>query len=218
MKRMITDKPEDNYSAALNLFYIKGQETWVRGGGTAPSYSDVTLDSYIKELCKSHDAEINTKLNPEEFSYLMAETLFDGPDTIEGLLATLYTAGWAFSVLRWKLEAYENTGIPPIVPEETEFIDAVISVNSKIALQDTAIEKMSKLTEAIGEYKRTSPNSPESVTADIGVVEAVAEVYIALVQLIKVMQLNHPNIYTELDNIIKKKLKRSPKISCQDEE
>lgn len=35
MNRLTTDKPRDNTETALNLFYIKGHETWVRGGGPA---------------------------------------------------------------------------------------------------------------------------------------------------------------------------------------
>ena len=36
------------------------------------------------------------------------ESLFDGIDTLEGIVATLYTAGWAFAELRARLELYEN--------------------------------------------------------------------------------------------------------------
>ena len=33
MKRLTTNCPDNNLDAALNLFYIKDSETWVRGGG-----------------------------------------------------------------------------------------------------------------------------------------------------------------------------------------
>ena len=32
MKRLTTNCPDNNLDAALNLFYIKDSETWVRGG------------------------------------------------------------------------------------------------------------------------------------------------------------------------------------------
>ena len=35
MKRLTTEKPQGNVENALNLFYIKDKETWIRGGGTA---------------------------------------------------------------------------------------------------------------------------------------------------------------------------------------
>ena len=35
MNRITTDHPSDNIETALNLFYIKNGETWVRGGGVS---------------------------------------------------------------------------------------------------------------------------------------------------------------------------------------
>ena len=36
--RLTTDNPQNNVETALNLFYIKDGETYVRGGGPAPDY------------------------------------------------------------------------------------------------------------------------------------------------------------------------------------
>ena len=114
MKRLTTDNPEGNDSAALNLFYIKDQETWVRGGGSAPDYPDVTLNSWIRGIIKTYGTDKDTaNLDDEELSGAMSELLFNGTDTIEGVIATLYAAAWAFSTLRWRLERYENTGLNP---------------------------------------------------------------------------------------------------------
>ena len=33
MKRLTTDTPKDNFEMALNLFYVKDKEVWVRGYG-----------------------------------------------------------------------------------------------------------------------------------------------------------------------------------------
>lgn len=59
MKRLTTDNPKDNIEAALNLFYIKGHETWVRGGGTGPEYADVRLFDYTRQLIKAHIPDVD---------------------------------------------------------------------------------------------------------------------------------------------------------------
>lgn len=41
------------------------------------------------------------------------DILLDGTDTIEGIVATLNTAAWAFSALRERLKEYEDTGLAP---------------------------------------------------------------------------------------------------------
>ena len=43
----------------------------------------------------------------------MYEWMFDGTESVNGLIATLYTAAWAFSELRHRLAAYEDTGMEP---------------------------------------------------------------------------------------------------------
>lgn len=110
MERLTTDNPRDNIETALNLFYIKDGETWVRGGGDAPGYPDVRLFDYARKLIRAHGAEelIEPDSEDQELADQIAECLFDGVDTIEGLIATLYTAAWAFSALREKLKRYED--------------------------------------------------------------------------------------------------------------
>lgn len=108
MKRLITDNPQDNFSTALNLYYNKDRMTWVRGGGDAPDYPDVTLPDYMRQIIKKHDIDLGEPLSDEEMDELMTELLFDGTDTIEGILATLYTTAWAFSIIRDHLAEYES--------------------------------------------------------------------------------------------------------------
>lgn len=52
MKRLTTNCPDNNLDAALNLFYIKDFEAWVRGGGDGPDYPDIRLYDFIRKAAK----------------------------------------------------------------------------------------------------------------------------------------------------------------------
>ena len=52
MKRLTTNCPDNNIDAALNMFYIKDSETWVRGGGDGPDYPDIRLYDFIRKAAK----------------------------------------------------------------------------------------------------------------------------------------------------------------------
>lgn len=107
-KPVVSDDPQDNVSTALNLFYVKDGWTWVRGGGPAPDYADVSLCDYIRLIAKEHGLDM-AEGDDDAISMEMAELLFDGTSTIDGIVATLYTAAWAFAELREKLKGYEAT-------------------------------------------------------------------------------------------------------------
>lgn len=104
---LVNDDPQDNVSTALNLFYAKNGETWVRGGGPGPEYEDISLNDYIRLIAKEHNLEMAKNESDEEISFEMAELLLDGTGTMEGIVATLYTAAWAFAELRERLKGYE---------------------------------------------------------------------------------------------------------------
>lgn len=108
MKRLTTDTPSDNIQTALNLFYVKDGWTWVRGGGSAPEYQDVSLCDYIRNIIKGHIPDAELPADDDDLSMMMAAWLLDGIDSAEGVIATLYTAAWAFSELRHRLMAYED--------------------------------------------------------------------------------------------------------------
>ena len=108
MKRLTTNVPRDNIETALNLFYIKDHETWVRGGGSAPDYPDVSLFDFTRAMIRTQLPDVNVPGNDHDFSAMMAEWLFDDADTKESIIATLYTAAWAFAELRGKLMRYEE--------------------------------------------------------------------------------------------------------------
>lgn len=113
MKHLVTDKPEDNIKTALNLFYIKDGWTWVRGGGPGPKYEDVSLCDFVRGMIKAHIPDVELPCDDEDLSFAMAEWAMDGPESIEGLIATVHEVGWAFAELRHRLKLYEDTGLEP---------------------------------------------------------------------------------------------------------
>jgi len=106
MKFMVTDNPKDNIENALNLFFIKDRETWVRGYGPGPEYGDISLYDLVRQIKEIHGLEIDCS-DDGNMSFALSEALFDGIDTKEGVVALLYTAGWAFAELRAALAKYE---------------------------------------------------------------------------------------------------------------
>ena len=182
-RRMTTDTPDGNYSQALNLF-VRGEDGWVQ----MPSRS-ISLNDYMKQLIKAHNADIDTEGTPEEFDMTLREHLFDGPETIEGLLAEHYTLSWALASLRDKLKHYEDAGIPEIMPGGLQTIDRAIETYGKDAQLTKAVEEMSELTKALCKYKECQRKydnplnrKPQEVYSNIE--EEIADVFIMLVQLL----------------------------------
>lgn len=113
MKRLTTNCPDNNLDAALNLFYIKDFETWVRGGGDGPDYPDIRLYDFIRKAAKILLPDLDFPVDDDGVDYAMDELLLDGPDEPTGLLALLYTAAWSYAELRGRLMQYEDTGLEP---------------------------------------------------------------------------------------------------------
>ena len=113
MKRLTTNCPDNNRDAALNLFYIKDFETWVRGGGDGPDYPDIRLYDFIRKAAKILLPDLDFPMDDDGVDYAMGELLLDGPDEPTGLLALLYTAAWSYAELRGRLMQYEDTGLEP---------------------------------------------------------------------------------------------------------
>ena len=114
MKRLTTNCPDNNLDAALNLFYIKDFETWVRGGGDGPDYPDIRLYDFIRKAAKILLLDLDFPMDDDGVDYAMGELLLDGPDEPTGLLALLYTAAWSYAELRGRLMQYEDTGKTPV--------------------------------------------------------------------------------------------------------
>jgi hypothetical protein len=108
MKRLTTDNPKDDIENALNLFYAKDQWAWVRGGGPAPDYADISLCDFVRMLAKANIPDAELPEDDDDLSMMMAEWLIDDPASAEGIISLLYTAGWAFAELRHRLAHYED--------------------------------------------------------------------------------------------------------------
>ena len=113
MKRLTTNCPDNNLDAALNMFYIKDFETWVRGGGDGPDYPDIRLYDFIRKAAKILLPDLDFPTDDDGVDYAMGELLLDGPDEPTGLLALLYTAAWSYAELRGRLMQYEDSGLTP---------------------------------------------------------------------------------------------------------
>lgn len=203
-RRMTTDTPDGNYSQALNLF-VRGEGGWVQ----MPSRS-ISLNDYMKQLIKAHNADIDTEGTPEEFDMTLYEHLFDGPETIEGLLAEHYTLSWALASLRDKLKHYEDALIPEIMPEGLQTIDRAIGTYGKDAQLTKAVEEMSELTKALCKLKECkrkydTPFNRETQEVYSNVEEETADVFIMLVQLFAIF---NPHELVNITKIVWDKLDR----------
>ena len=144
MKRLTTNCPDDNLDAALNLFYIKDFETWVRGGGDGPDYPDIRLYDFIRKAAKILLPDLDFPMDDDGVDYAMGELLLDGPDEPTGLLALLYTAAWSYAELRGRLMQYEDTGLTPELCAEFARADAE---GRYIVMRDAEQEGVARLRE-----------------------------------------------------------------------
>lgn len=106
MKRLTTNDA-NHILAPLNLFYAENQEVMVRGGGPEPDYADTTLVELVRRIAKTHDLNIEAE-DPESLGDEMYEAMFDGVDTVEGVVALLHAAAVQAAEMRGRLEMIEN--------------------------------------------------------------------------------------------------------------
>lgn len=93
--------------APFNLFFVRSNEVWIRGGGSPPDYADITLLEWIRQAAQKHDLCIEAE-DTESLGDEMMDALFDGSDTVEGIVALLHTAAIQAAEMRWRLEQLEN--------------------------------------------------------------------------------------------------------------
>lgn len=144
MERLTTNCPDNNLDAALNLFYIKDFETWVRGGGDGPDYPDIRLYDFIRKAAKILLPDLDFPMDDDGVDYAMGELLLDGPDEPTGLLALLYTAAWSYAELRGRLMQYEDTELTPERCAEFARADAE---GRYIVMRDAEQEGVARLRE-----------------------------------------------------------------------
>lgn len=106
--RLTTDTPQGNLEQSLNLFYAKDGKTWVRGYGE--NGTDIALlDLMRKLICRYMEPdEIPETMSDEDVMFAMVDWLYGGTDSMEGVLALLYLAGWVCAELREFLKRFED--------------------------------------------------------------------------------------------------------------
>ena len=131
MARLTTDNPTDNIEASLNLFYVRDGDAFIRGGGDAPDYADISVTDFIRKTARTLCPDMLLPESAEEISFAMAEYLFDGYEEPSGLIALLYTAAWSYAELRERLKAYEDSGLSP---EDAANLHAILRLGDGMTL------------------------------------------------------------------------------------
>ena len=133
---LVTDKPETNVSNALNMFYVKDQQTFVRGYGE--NGQDIDLIDFVKRIAKRQRIPLQRKDAHEVAEYL-TDVLFDcEPESKEGLLGLFFAAAWAFAEIRERLKEYEASGLEPYQVAKTMVpLDKVEETVEKAESEDT---------------------------------------------------------------------------------
>lgn len=106
--RFTSNTPQGNLEQSLNLFYAKDGETWVRGYGE--NGADISLTDLTRELMEQYTEPFESPkaMSDDDISFTMVDWLFDGTDSMEGVLALLYQAAWACAELRECLKRFED--------------------------------------------------------------------------------------------------------------
>lgn len=148
MERLTTDNPTDNIEASLNLFYVRDGDAFIRGGGDAPDYADISVTDFIRKAARTFCPDMLLPESAEEISFAMAEYLFDGYEEPSGLIALLYTAAWSYAELRERLKAYEDTGLEPEAIETVKLALAAKHMVDLETLNNTPISRLVEIAEA----------------------------------------------------------------------
>lgn len=90
MKRLTTDDTE-SILLGLNLFFVKDNEVWIRGGGPDPDYQDCTLTDWINRAAAAQGIELDAD-DAEALGDVMYDCLQYGVDATE--------ASWLCSMQR----------------------------------------------------------------------------------------------------------------------
>ena len=106
MKRLTTNDT-DHIFAVLNLFYAEDNEVMVRGGGPEPDYADTTLVELIRRIANTHNLTIAAE-DAESLGDEMYDAMFDGVDTVEGVVGLLRAAAVQAAEMRGRLEMIED--------------------------------------------------------------------------------------------------------------
>lgn len=109
--RLTTDTPKNNLEMALNLFYAKDKEVWVRGYGK--NGADISLFDLSRDLTRWNCPYVDLDISDDSFSMMMAEWLWEDVESFEHVLALLYQTAWVCAELREHLKQFEDSGCEP---------------------------------------------------------------------------------------------------------
>ena len=140
--RLTTDSPKNNVEMALNLFFVKDKEVWVRGYGK--DGADISLFDLSRDLTRWNCPYVDLDISDDSFSMMMAEWLWEDVESYEHVLALLYQAAWVCAELRERLKAYEDTGLTPERCAEFARADAE---GRYIVMRDAEQEGVARLRE-----------------------------------------------------------------------
>lgn len=134
MERLTTDR-ENALFSCFNIFYAKGGEIWVRGGGQYPDYQDVTLVQWIRAAAQKHRLNIMAE-DPEHLGDEMYDALQDGDETIEGIMAFLHAAAVQATEMRERLKTIED------IMGDTYDLDRLrVMYNQRVSLREEVAER-----------------------------------------------------------------------------
>ena len=111
MERLTTDTPKNNLEMALNLFYVKGKEVWVRGYGK--DGADISLLNLTREILSHQCPYVEPGISDDDLIMMMPEWLFDDVRATEHVIGLLYQAAWVCAELREHLKQFEDTELRP---------------------------------------------------------------------------------------------------------
>ena len=106
MHRLTTDTPKDNFEMALNLFYVKDKEVWVRGYGK--NGADISMLNLTREILSYQCPYVETDISDDDLIMMMPEWLFDDVRATEHVIGLLYQAAWVCAELREHLKQFED--------------------------------------------------------------------------------------------------------------
>lgn len=146
MERLTTDTPKDNFEMALNLFYVKDKEVWVRGYGKGGA--DISLLNLTREILSHQCPYVEPDISDDDLIMMMPEWLFDDVRATEHVIGLLYQAAWVCAELREHLKQFEDT---KRTPEQIEELEAAImgkAVAQITEFEGMPIDRMRELAEA----------------------------------------------------------------------
>lgn len=136
MKRLTTDDTE-SILFGLNLFFVKDNEVWIRGGGPDPDYQDCTLTDWINRAAAAQGIELDAE-DAESLGDIMYDCLQYGADAMEGILALLHAAAVHAAEMRERLKMIED-----ILDDDYDLDRLEVMVNQCMTLRDEVAERFS---------------------------------------------------------------------------